>query len=124
MSITGQVGHVAFAIQTAFGTPNVIGANYRPVKITGDSLVAANNPLVAEGEIGTGRDVTQSVMGGFSAAGAINGNLSARAASVLLHGALGTSATVAADATNGAIDNFTPANFLPVYTVEKQVGTS
>lgn len=124
MSITGQVGHVALAKQTAFGTPNVTAAQYRAVKITGDSLVAANNPMVAEGEIGVGRDVSQSVMGGFSAAGAVNGNLSVRAASVFLQGSLGTATPNAADATNGSYDAFTPADFLPVFTIEKQVGTA
>lgn len=124
MSITGQVGHVALAPQVAFGTPNVTNTAYRAVKITGDSLVASNNMLVAEGEIGIGRDVTSAVMGGFSAAGAINGNLTARAAATFLHGALGTITAVPADATNGAIDEFTPADVLPVYSMEKKVGTN
>lgn len=122
MSITGQVGHVALATQTAFGTPNTTGAQYKAVKITGDSMVAANNPLVAEGEIGTGRDVTQSVMGGFSSAGAINGNLTARAAAVLSKGAFGTLTAVAAGV-DAAYDEFTPADVLPVFTMEKKVGT-
>jgi len=124
MSITGQVGHVALAVQTAFGTPNVTGAQYKAVKITGDSMVAANNPLVAEGEIGTGRDVSQSINGGFSAAGSVNGNLTARAAAVFLRGTLGTMTAVTADATNGARDEHTPADALPVFTMEKKVGTN
>lgn len=124
MSITGQVGHVAFAKQTAFGTPNTTAGQYKPVKITGDSLVASNNMLVSEGEIGTGRDVTQAVPGGFSAAGAINGNLTARSMAVTTYAALGTITANAADATNGAYDAFTPADTLPVFTVEKQIGTT
>lgn len=124
MSVTGQVGHVAFAVQTAFGTPNVTAGSYKPVKITGDSLVAANNMLVSEGEIGTGRDVTQAVMGGFSAAGAINGNLTARSAAVMLRGALGTLTAVTATGSVAAYDSFTPADTLPVFTVEKRIGTS
>jgi len=121
MSITGQVGHVAFAKQTAFGTPNITAANYKAVKITGDSLVASNNMIVAEGEIGTGRDVTEAVPGGYSSAGAINGNLRARAASVFLNGALGALTAVVGPP---AVDTFAPADTLPVFTVEKKVGTN
>jgi len=127
MSITGHVGHVALAKQTAFGTPNVTAAQYRAVKLTGDSLVAANNMLVAENEIGFGRDVSQAVPGGFSAAGAINGNLRVRAASVFLEGALGLRTAVAPDAgppATEAVDEFTPTEDLPVFTVEKKVGTT
>lgn len=123
MSVTGQVGHVALAKQTAFGTPNTTGAQYKAVKITGDSLVASNNMIVAEGEIGTGRDVTQAVPGGFSSAGAINGNLTARAGAAFLNGALGTLTAVTATVGEAAYDKFDPADVLPVFTVEKQVGT-
>lgn len=127
MSITGQTGHIAVAKQTAWGTANTTATDYRVVKITGDSLVASNNMLVAEGEIGVGRDVSQAVPGGFSAAGAINGNLRARAASLFFEGVLGTAATVPADAgatpPTAAVEHHTPASVLPVYTVEKQVGT-
>lgn len=125
MSVTGQTGHVAFAKQTGFAVPNVTPGAYRAVKITGDSLVASNNMLVAEGEIGTGRDVTQAVPGGFSAAGAINGNLTARAAAVTLNGALGN---IVADpgtpGTDVAHDEFSPFDVLPVFTVEKKVGSA
>lgn len=121
MSITGQVGHIALAKQTAFGTPNTTAGAYKAVKITGDSLASSNNMIVAEGEIGTGRDVTQAVPGGFSAAGAINGNLRARAAAVFLQGALGT---LTADTGPPAVDDFAVADTLPVYTLEKKVGTT
>jgi Phage tail tube protein len=117
MSITGQVGHVAFAKQSVFGTP-VSNAASGAIKVTGDSLVSNNNPLVAEGEIGLGRDVSQSVPGGFSAAGAVNGNLRARAANILLEGALGTRVA------GGGVDTYIPANNLPVWTVQKKVGAS
>lgn len=117
MSITGQVGHVAFAKQSVFGTP-VSNTAAGAIKVTGDSLVSNNNPLVAEGEIGLGRDVSQSVPGGFSAAGAVNGNLRARAANILLEGALGTRTA------GGGVDTYTPANDLPVWTVQKKVGAA
>lgn len=118
MSITGQVGHVQLAKQTAFGTPNTTANEYRGLKVTGDSLVASNNPLVAEGEIGQGRDVTQAVPGGFTAAGAINGNLRARAASLLLEGAMG-SRTV-----GGGVDTYRMADDLPTWTLEKKLGSA
>lgn len=128
MSVTGQIGHVAFAKQTAQGTPNTTGGQYKAVKITGDSLVASNNPLTAEGEIGAGRDVTQSVPGGFSSAGAINGNLRARSAAVLLQGVLGTRTEIAANGgatpPTAATDEMTPADDLPWWTIEKKVGTT
>lgn len=127
MSITGQVGHVAFAKQNAFGTPNVTGAQYKAVKITGDSVVPNNNMLVAEGEIGTGRDVSSAIPGGFSSAGAVNGNLRMRAASVLLQGVLGTRTEVAGVVGPPATvdrDEFTPADALPLFTVEKKIGTT
>jgi hypothetical protein len=120
---------VSIAKQTAGGTPNTTDANYKAVKITGDSLVANNNMLVAEGEIGTGRDVSQAIPGGFSSAGAINGNLRVRSASVFLEAALGTKALNAAapGATpqpTASYDLFTPADDLPYLTVEKKIGTT
>jgi hypothetical protein len=123
MSITGQVGHVALAKQSTWDTgtfSNVISTEsaYRAVKITGDSLVASNNQLIAEGEIGSGRDVTQAVPGGFSSAGAINGNLRARSAAVLLFAAMGTGAAAS------PVDNFDVADTLPFFTIEKKVGTN
>ena len=121
MSVTGQVGHIALAKQTAFGTPNTTEANYLPIKITGDSLVAANNMLVAEGEIGTGRDVSQAVPGGFSAAGAINGNLRVRAAATFLEAALGAKTEVVGPPTT---TTFAPSDDIPVYSIEKKVGTT
>lgn len=117
MSITGQVGHVAFGRQTVWDTsvtPSPAGA----VKITGDSLVSNNNPLTAEGEIGLGRDVSQSVPGGYSGAGAINGNLRSRAANILLEGALGLRTA------GGGIDTYTPFDDLPIWTIQKKVGAA
>lgn len=118
MSITGQVGHIAVAKQAVFGNANVTAGDYRSVKITGDSLVASNNPLIAEGEIGQGRDVTQAVPGGFTAAGAINGNLRARSAAVFLEGALGTKTI------GGGMDTFNVADDLPFLTIEKKIGSA
>lgn len=124
MSVTGQIGHVAFAKQSGgvyndgFGVPVTNAANFTAIKITGDSLVSNNNPLTAEGEIGAGRDVSSMVPGGFAAAGALNGNLRARAAGVLLEGALG------ARVTGGGFDTFNVANDLPTYSIQKRVGSS
>lgn len=78
--------------------------------------------LAAEGEIGTGRDISQAVPGGFSAAGAINGNLRARAAAILLQGALGTRVANIPGA-NAGYDDFDVADDLPLFTIEKKVGT-
>lgn len=123
MSITGLTGHIALAKQTSFGqNPSTLVINdFRLVQITGDSLAAANNMIVAEGEIGAGRDVNAAIPGGFSAAGAINGSLRARPAAVFLYGALGGIAAVTGPP---AIDNFTPTDTLPLFTVEKKVGTN
>lgn len=124
MSVTGQLGHVAFAKQIGgtdgFGAGNPVSnaANFTAVKITGDSLVSNNNPLTAEGEIGAGRDVSAIVPGGFQAAGALNGNLRARAASVLLEAAMG------ARVTGGGFDTFNVANDLSTYTIQKRVGSA
>jgi len=128
MSVTGQVGHIALLEQDGFGAANTVDrddvTNYKGVKITGDSLVSNNNPLVAEGEIGTGRDVTQAIPGGFSSAGAINGNLRARAASVFLRGALGSGASAPEiTAPPASRTTYRPADALPVWTLEKKIGT-
>jgi len=115
------------AKQTAFGTPNVTTTDYRLVEITGDSMAAANNMLAADGEIGAGRDITSIVPGGFTSAGAVNGNLRVRAAGVWLDGALGTTTDVALTAgppATVAYNSYTPADYQPYYTIEKRVGTS
>lgn len=80
--------------------------------------------LVAEGEIGTGRDVSQAVPGGFASAGAINGNLRVRAASVFLEGALGTKTVATTPVGTVARDVFTPADDLPSLTLEKKIGAT
>lgn len=126
MSITGQVGHVSFAKQTAHGTPNITTTQYKSLKVTGDSLVASNNMLVAEGEIGTGRDVSQAIPGGFSSAGAVNGNLRTRSAALTLQGALGTRlevASVTGPPITVARDEITPFDDLPEWTIEKKLGS-
>lgn len=123
MSITGQVGHVAIAKQWGgAGAPDTNPLNYRAVKITGDSLVANNNMLVAEGEIGTGRDVTQAIPGGFAAAGAINGNLRTRSAAVFLDGALGLPVDQAAGSGLAHTTRYDPDNSLPYFTIQKKIG--
>lgn len=128
MSVTGQVGYVSVAKQTGKGTAQTTDAKYKAVKITGDSLVANNNLLVAEGEIGVGRDVSQAVPGGFSAAGAINGNLRIRSAAVFLEAALGTKAVIPADGSatppTAAVDQYLPGDDLPYLTIEKKIGTT
>lgn len=124
MSITGQAGHVTFARQTGgsdgfgFGNPNTVVGQHTALKVTGDSLVSNNNPLAAEGEIGAGRDISAEVPGGFQSAGALNGNLRARAAAVLLEAAMGTRTT------GGGFDTFTPANDLAAWTLQKKVGAA
>ena len=140
MSITGQVGHIVVTKQNGFGTAATPQGS-DAIKITGDSLVSNNNPLVAEGEIGQGRDVSQMVPGGYAAAGAINGNLRARAANILLEGVLGTAAGGATAtpesgtspfvATGGTSPNgslgyrkLTPGDDLPFYTIEKRIGAT
>lgn len=80
--------------------------------------------LVAEGEIGIGRDVSQAVPGGFASAGAINGNLRVRAASVFLEGALGTKTVATTPVGTVARDVFTPADDLPSFTIEKKIGAT
>lgn len=124
ISITGQVGHIAFARQTAQGVLNQTGNSL--MKITGDSLVPNNNPLVAEGEIGVGRDVTSAVPGGFQAAGALNGNIRARSASLLLEAALGIKNGVQGGGgnTSGSYDTFTPGNALSWWSIEKRIGAA
>jgi len=137
MSITGQVGHVAFAKQTAGqGSPITAGSAYRTIKVTGDSLVSNNNPLIAEGEIGLGRDISQMVPGGYSAAGAVNGNIRGRALDILFEGALGLKeaftganysgiAGVATPATQYPLANrYSVADDLPWWTVEKKLGAA
>lgn len=128
MSVTGQTGHVTVAKQSAQGTPNTTAASHRGVKITGDSMVAANNPLTANNEIGQGRDITASIPGGFSSAGSLSGNLRTRSAAVFMEGAIGPHSVVAADATGppptAAYDKYALADLLPYMTLEKKVGSS
>lgn len=91
-------------------------------------MAAANNMLAAEGEIGAGRDITQIVPGGFSSAGALNGNLRARAAATFLDGALGSVANTPINTTStphtDAYDTYSPTDAQPFYTIEKRVGTT
>jgi hypothetical protein len=87
--------------------------------VTEESLVANSAPLVAENEIGRGRDRTGAVASGYGIAGGLGGYGRAEDLGKLCQMAL--SDTVPTPG-GGGIITFAPTNYLDFWTVEKNVG--
>lgn len=124
MTITGQIGHIGVCKQTAMVTYAELAA-YDPTidywfVITEESLVADNATLVAEGEIGRGRDRTGAVAGGYGIGGGFGGYARTADLGQLFRMAL-MDDDVSADGSTG-ITTVTPDNYLNWYTIEKNVG--
>ena len=74
MTITGLVGHLGVGVQATGKIEDANVAAYTPTitdffVITEESFASENNPMVAENEIGRGRDRTGAVAGGYAIAG-------------------------------------------------------
>lgn len=83
--------------------------------------------MTANNEIGVGRDISASIPGGFSSAGSLTGNLRTRSAAVFLNGALGTltqETAVTGPPAFSAYDEYSLADLLPYFTIEKKVGSN
>lgn len=112
MSQTAQTGYVAFAPQTALGTPAVVdGTN--ALRVTSCSLSGQSDRMDDDDEIGGGRDADASsaLLAGFTVGGDLEGLLRPRAIGFLLLAAGFTAAAPVQDAATGAFTHtFTPAN--------------
>jgi hypothetical protein len=124
MTITGQVGHIGVLRQNAMITEANLAA-YAPdvdywFVITEESLVANSAPLVAENEIGRGRDRTGAVASGYGIGGGLGGY--GRVSDIGKLCQMAISDTVCTpDATTGII-TVIPTNYVDWWTIEKNVG--
>lgn len=126
MTITGQVGHLGVGVQDAFKADSEV-AGYTPTftnffVVTGESIVPNNSPLMADGEIGRGRDRTGAVAGGYGIAGGFQGNGRVSDLGQLLEMGLSDEA-LTADGSTG-ITTIVPTDYLDWYAIEKNVGNT
>ena len=124
MTITGLVGHIGVGKQTAQVTEAEL-ATYDPTidkffVVTEESLVASGAPLVAENEIGRGRDRTGAIAGGYAISGGFGGYARVADLGSLLEMAL-SSDDCTADGSTG-ITTVVPTDYLAWHTIEKNVG--
>lgn len=126
MTITGLVGHLGMGRQDAMITDAELAA-YEPTLtdyyvITSESFQAANNPLVAENEIGRGRARTGAVAGGYAISGGFGGYARVSDLGKLLGAALSNDeSALSADGSTG-VSTIVPTDYLDWFTFEKNVG--
>jgi hypothetical protein len=128
-TITGQVGHVLVAKQPAMidetdlDTMNLseIATNaWSAFVITEESMVAEAAPLMADGEIGRGRDRTGAVAAGYGIAGGFGGNARVFDIGKLIQFALNDD-WAAPDGGSG-VTTVAPGTYVSWVAVEKNVG--
>lgn len=126
ITITGLVGHLGVGVQAAKVEDADVAA-YEPTitdyfVITEESFAAENNPLVAENEIGRGRDRTGAVAGGYAIAGGFGGYARTTDLGLLLQMALSNNADACAPSTSTGISTVVPTDYLDFWSIEKNVG--
>lgn len=124
MTITGLVGHIGVGRQSDMVAEADIDT-YEPTidnffVVTEESFVAENTPMVAENEIGRGRDRTGAVAGGYAIAGGFGGYARVSDLGILLEMAL-SDTECTADGSTG-ITTIVPTDYLDWWTIEKNVG--
>jgi hypothetical protein len=122
MTITGQIGHMGVGIQAAGQVAEASVAAFTPTLtnyfiVTEESMVAEAAPLMAENEIGRGRDRTGAVAAGYGISGGFGGY--GRASDL---GYLTQMAVRQTLVTGGGPLTVVPEDYLAWYTVEKNVG--
>jgi hypothetical protein len=124
MTITGQIGHIGVCRQTDMVTEAQLAAydptiNYWFV-ITEESLVANNAPLMAENEIGRGRDRTGGVASGYGISGGLGGYARVSDLGELCQMAMSDTAYTA-DGSTG-VTTVVPTDYVDFWSIEKNVG--
>lgn len=127
MTITGLVGHLGVGVQVAGKITDENVAAYIPTitdffVITEESFAAENNPLVAENEIGRGRDRTGAVAGGYAIAGGFGGYARTSDLGLLCQMVLSDDADACAPSGSTGIATVVPTDYLDFWTIEKNVG--
>lgn len=124
MTITGQVGHLGVGRQTAQVEEANLAA-YSPTisdyfVVTSESIVPNNAPLIAEGEIGRGRDRTGAIAGGYGISGGFGGYARVADLGVLLQMIMSTDA-ISPDGSTG-LTTVVFTDYVDWWTIERNVG--
>lgn len=127
ITITGLVGHLGVGIQASGKIEDASVEAYTPTitdyfVITEESFAAENNPLVAENEIGRGRDRTGAVAGGYAIAGGFGGYARTTDLGQLCQMALSNDESACAASGSTGISTVVPTDYLDFWTIEKNVG--
>lgn len=124
ITITGQVGHLGVGRQNAQVLEAALAA-YTPTitdyfVVTSESIVPNNAPLIADGEIGRGRDRTGAIAGGYGISGGFGGYARVADLGVLLQMVMSTDAVSPDGSTGITTVNFT--DYVDWWTIERNVG--
>jgi hypothetical protein len=126
ITITGQVGHLGVGRQTAqVEEANLAAYDASSILsdwfvVTSESIVPNNAPLIAEGEIGRGRDRTGAIAGGYGISGGFGGYARTADLGVLLQMAMSDEAA-SPDGSTG-ITTVTFTDYLDWWVIERNVG--
>lgn len=128
MTITGQIGHIGLGRQTSQVAEADLAAYDASTVltdwliITEESLTAENNPLVAENEIGRGRDITGAIAGGYGITGGFGGYARVTDLAMLIAAAISDDVSMLTPDASTGVGTITPTNYLDWFTIEKNVG--
>lgn len=126
MTITGLVGHIGLGRQVDMTTEAELAAFDPTIDtffvVTSESFAAEAAPLIAENEIGRGRDRTGAIAGGYAIAGGFGGYARTADLGELLKMALSDDegATTASGSTG--LTTIVPTDYLSWWSIEKNVG--
>jgi hypothetical protein len=126
MTITGLVGHLGVGVQSELITDAELDS-YTPTitdffVITEESFTAENNPMVAENEIGRGRDRTGAVAGGYAISGGFGGYARTTDLGLLCQMALSSDESSCEPSGSTGISTVVPTDYVDFWTIEKNVG--
>jgi hypothetical protein len=126
ITISGLVGHIGVGRQTAQVTEANLAALDPTIDtffvVTEESFAAENTPLVAENEIGRGRDRTGAIAGGYAIGGGFGGYARATDLGLLCQMALSDDESACAPDGSTGIATVVPTDYQDWYTIEKNVG--
>jgi hypothetical protein len=129
MTITGLVGHIGVGVQASMVTEAQLSSAtpFSPTitdyfVVTSESFAAESAPLVAENEIGRGRDRTGAIAGGYGIAGGFGGYARASDLGLLCQIALSDNAAACAPNGTTGLATVVPTDYLDWWSIEKNVG--
>lgn len=126
ITISGLIGHIGVGLQSAMLEEADLATMTPTIDtfyvVTQESLIANAPPLLAENEIGRGRDRTGAVAGGYGISGGFGGYSRVSDIGKLCQMALSDDDAACSPSGSTGISTVVPTDYLDWWTVEKNVG--